>query len=344
MKQDVFVPSPHPDSYIDHWSHTGVGRIWPFPDRLFIVTAMSNPMRWRSRYHNYWKFAKHMEDSGVNLLTVELAYGDRQFEVTDPANPHHIQFRSREELWHKENLLNIGFARLPLGVKYFGYCDADITFTRADWAQEVLQQLQHYDAVQPFSSYSDLDSNHQCSRALPSFTYNYVTGDCRLPGEYGAPAVGAVGGAWCYRAEAFSAIGGLLDICILGSGDWHMAMGLAGKTDSNLEHLQQKLPGDSSYVQVIKQWQRNAQVLKRNIGYVACHAIHHWHGAKVNRQYIGRYKILVDHQYDPLVDIKRDWQGVYQLAGNKIGLRDALRAYNRSRWEDDPIMEVPKPK
>ncbi len=333
------VPTPHPDSFVDHYSHTGVGRIWPFPDRLFIVTALNNPLRWRARYHNYWKFAKHMEDSGVNLITVELAYGDRQFEVTEPGNPHHIQFRSREELWHKENLLNLGFQRIPLGTKYFGYCDADFTFTRPDWAQEVLHQLQHYDAVQPYSSFSDLDSNHQIGRAMPSFCWNYIQGNCIPPGHYGSRPVGAVGGAWCYRTEAFNALGGLLDTCILGSGDWHMAMGIAGRQDSNLKHL----GGAPSYVKSIRDWQQNAAVLKKNIGCVNCHAIHHWHGAKANRQYVSRYKILGNDQYDPAIDIKRDWQGVYQLSGNKPELRDDLRAYFRSRFEDDPIMEVPRP-
>ncbi len=284
-------PAPHPDSFIDHYSHTGVGRIWPFPDRLFIVTALSNPLRWRARYHNYWKFAKHMEDSGVNLITVELAY--------------------------------------------FGYIDADFTFTRPDWAQETLHQLQHYDAVQPYSSFSDLDSNHRCGRPMPSFCWNYIQGNCIPPGQYGSRAVGAVGGAWCFRTEAFNAIGGLLDTCILGSGDWHMAMGLAQRQDSNLKHLR----SDSQYVKSIRDWQRNASVLKQNIGAVDCHAIHHWHGPKTLRNYVGRYKILVDYDYDPLTDIKRDWQGVYQLTGNKPRLRDALRAYSRSRHEDDPTPE-----
>jgi hypothetical protein len=33
-------------------------------------------------------------------------------------------------------------------------------------------------------------------------------------------------------------------------------------------------------------------------------------------------------------DIKRDWQGLWQLTDRKIRLRDELRAYFRSRDED----------
>jgi hypothetical protein len=273
-----------------------------------------------------------MEDSGVNLITVEMAYGDRQFEVTSPDNPHHIQLRTRDELWHKENLLNLGFQRMPLGVKYFGYCDADLIMTRPDWAQETLQALQLYDIVQPFSSYADLDSNQRCSRSMPSFAHNYVTGQCIPPGQYGSKPVGAVGGAWAYRVEAFNAIGGLLDKCILGSGDWHMAMGLVGRQDTHPDMLN----GSPAYVAAIKRWQQRSKAVNANIGCVENHAIHHWHGSKAKRGYVDRVKILVANEYDPDVDIYRDYQGAYVLSPGKPRLRDGIRAYFRSRNEDEP--------
>lgn len=320
------------DSYIADPSHTVSGRPWPFPDNLWMVTVLSNPLRWKSRYHNYFKFARHMKDSGVNLITVELAYGERAFEVTAPDNPLHVQMRSRDELWHKENLLNLGFERLPLDVKYFGYSDADFIFTRSDWAQEVLHQLQHYDAVQPFSSYSDITSENRASCPMPSFAYNYLKGNCTVPGQYGSLHGGAPGGAWCFRTEAFNAIGGMLDTCILGSGDWHMAMGMAGKRDRHTDLVK----GSAPYVRSINIWKERAACLNGNIGVVDCHALHHWHGDKKNRHYVSRSQILKDHRFDPYVDIKRDFQGVYQLTGNKPALRDAVRAYFRSRFEDDP--------
>ena len=39
-------------------------------------------------------------------------------------------------------------------------------------------------------------------------------------------SVGATGGAWAFRRSALEAVGGLLDICILGHGDWSIAFGL----------------------------------------------------------------------------------------------------------------------
>src|SRR5260370_1321719 len=42
-------------------------------------------------------------------------------------------------------------------------------------------------------------------------------------------APGATGGAWAWRRHAFNTVGGMLDTCILGSGDWHMAFALIGR-------------------------------------------------------------------------------------------------------------------
>jgi hypothetical protein len=44
--------------------------------------------------------------------------------------------------------------------------------------------------------------------------------------------------------------------------------------------------------------------------------------------------VLLDNCYDPRTDISRNWQGVYQLNGNKLRLRDQIRAYFRDRNED----------
>ena len=48
-------------------------------------------------------------------------------------------------------------------------------FTRTDWVQETLHQLQHFDVVQMFSTYSDLGPKHKAA-AYPSFTSS-VTND-----------------------------------------------------------------------------------------------------------------------------------------------------------------------
>ncbi len=131
------------------------------PDLLHVVTCVSNPVRYRSRWRLYERFAAQMERAGVRLLTVELAYGERPFEVTKPGRRDPVQLRSRSELWSKENLLNIGFAHLPEGWRYAAWIDADVEFQNPDWAGKTVERLQLFDALQLFSHAVDLDPEHQ---------------------------------------------------------------------------------------------------------------------------------------------------------------------------------------
>ena len=118
-------------------------------DLLHVVTCVANPIRWASRERLYRDFASHMLESGVHLTTVECAYGDRPFALTDIPGVNHIPVRARSLLWTKENLLNIGIARLPADWKYEAWVDADIHFRKPGWAAETIEALQQYDIVQP---------------------------------------------------------------------------------------------------------------------------------------------------------------------------------------------------
>jgi hypothetical protein len=62
-----------------------------------------------------------------------------------------------------------------------------------------------------------------------------------------------------------------------------------------------------------------------------------WHGKKKDRKYADRWKILKAHDFNPLIDLKRDLQGLWQLetySQRQINLRNDLRAYFSSRNED----------
>ena len=80
---------------IDHPSQARPG-IHVFPDRLHVVTMLENPLRWRSRYWNYWMFERECEAAGAILYTAEVAFGERHFEVTQAGNPRHLQLRTIE--------------------------------------------------------------------------------------------------------------------------------------------------------------------------------------------------------------------------------------------------------
>lgn len=334
----------HPNGSIAHQS-------WSHEQTLHIAAVYSNPCRWKSRLALFNDYRRHISSlPNVRLYVGELAYGDRPFEVTSSSNPDDLQLRTREVLWHKENLLNLVVGRFEPGWEYGAANDGDFHFSRHDIALETIHQLQRYDWVQMFSTYSDLSPSHRPMRLLRSFAHKFTNGEipndvisglaaegCYGSGgkHHGRKSVGTTGGAWAFRRNAFNAVGGFLDTCILGSGDWHMAFGLAGEVDNHPNVAETSQCG-VRYAESIKNWQRRAaRATRRNVGVVDCHALHYFHGSKKLRGYGERWKILRDNDYDPSRDIFRDSHGVLQLDSDRIKLRDDLRRYFDSRTEDD---------
>jgi len=358
-----------------HPSHAphSVPALQAFPDHLHVVTAIANPARYKSRYRLYRAFAKQVEDAGAILTTVECAFGGRPFEVTNEWNPRHIQVRSNDELWFKENLLNIGISRLPSDAKYVAVVDADIMFFRPDWAQETIQKLQHYSAVQMFSTITYLDPVNEPINTRVGFAERWMRGEVfhtlggdvqnpifhhRATGVRGLAVTdsccssydegsgmmpsnskpkdswGPPGGAWAYRRDALDAAGGLIDFCILGSADWFMAAAKAG-------FLAAALPKSYSpgFRAALQEWgERAREAFRKNIGVVSGGAVHYWHGKMAERRYGEREAILRDTAFNPSVHLRKDSQGLYRLrdAGdeNFIRLRDDIRAYFAGRNED----------
>ena len=341
---------------------------------LHVAACYSNPFRWKIRRELTNDFRRHMMNTpNVRLHLIELAYGDRPFDVTNPElYPDDIQLRTNHELWHKENLLNIAVSHFPSGWKYGMYSDADFHFTRHDWALETIHQLQHYSFVQPFSHYTALTGEtirgrgHHPSGTAVGFAYTYHKNDCKLPtnvlghstgsGKITIPKtdknkrviMGSPGGAWAFRHEAFDTVGGLLDKCILGSADVFMAFGMIGIYDEikrdggittsldNWEEVKYLLEHTQNYRNTVLAWQERAARLKGNIGYVDQFAVHHFHGDMKRRQYSTRDRILIEEKYDPMRDVSYDSQGVLQLNPDKPRLRDRVRKYFLDRVDDLP--------
>ncbi len=321
--------------------------------RFFVVTPISNPIRFDRRFELYWRFAEMCEDSGVQLITVEQAFGLRPFMVTGADNRMHVQVRTVEELWHKENMLNIGIKRAAeMGAREVAWVDSDCRpamLPRA-WYEETWHQLQHYEFVQMFEWLIDMSLNYNpIGTPQPSFMSNYIKngspdledfiklngGPSPYPYYYGGKRVhpGLSGLAWAANVETgLNRVGGLIDYSILGAGDWYMAHGLVGK----MRVLHAKPTG--ALVRKLFQWQELCERwIKRDVGFVRGTLYHDFHGRKELRGYNTRGSILTDNAFDPDLDIKYDAQGLLQLETwepRQIRLRDQIRAYFRARNED----------
>ena len=297
--------------------------------KLDVITVIANPSRYKSRYRLYSEFAQHMERAGARLTTVEAAFWDRPFEITQAGNPRHVQVHIHDELWHKESLINLGLARLPDDAEYVAWIDADIEFRHHHWAEETVEYLQHYEIVQMFSHAVDLGPERLGAPVVQlhtGFVYSYLNNRPFGNGyEFWHP-----GFAWAANRSALDKMEGLIDWTLLGAADHIMALALIGRVDQSMASgLHQ------NYYAMAHRWQYLAeQQLKRDIGFVPGTVFHQWHGKKADRGYVDRWKILQRHGYDPASDIMRDCKRVLRLAGNKPGLRDDLRRYFLARNED----------
>lgn len=302
----------------------------PHPEKLYVIAVMSNPVMFASRARLANEFVAQLKRTpNVVPVTVELAFGGRGFELTEVGDIH-LQLRARDEVWHKENMINLALQRLPLEARKVAWVDADVEFRDPLWATATLHALETYRIVQPFETCVDAGPQDQVIQVHKSFGSQFVKGAPR-GGAYGqAGEFWHPGYAWAARRETLDALGGLIDWAILGAGDHHMALAFIGDVEASL-------PGKlhPNYDKLARRFQARAdQVVQRDLGYAAGTLWHHWHGKKANRKYVERWSILQKFQYDPEVDVLKDTQGVLQLAGNKPAFRDALRSYFRQRSED----------
>ncbi len=335
--------------YQDHLSQRAPADL----SKFWVITIISNPVRYQRRYKLYFDFVEMCEAAGVKLVTVEMAFGHRKFMVTDHRNPYHLQLKSVEELWHKENMVNLGVKHacrlaLSLGseVREVAWVDADCrsAMLPRHWFEETWHQLQVYEFVQMWEYLIDLDYNYNpIGERQPGFMANYIKYGSPNPSEfeelkkkntYKHTLFGRPGLAWAANLDAFNKVGGLIEISILGAGDWYMAHGLLGLMNLTLKGWEQL----KNYQALMLHWQELAERwIKRDVGYVKGTVYHDFHGRKINRGYGTRGQILIRNKYDPITDVKRDSQGLLQLETyepRQIKMRDQIRAYFRARNED----------
>jgi len=303
---------------------------------FYVIAVITNPERYKRRPQLFKEFMARMDRYGARLYIVEGAFAGRDYEVTDQANPRHIRIQTDSELWHKENLINIGISRLPATWKYVAWIDGDVDFVRPDWMLETVHELQHHPVVQLFEDAVDLGPDHEILQTYKSFAYCYkndlpqkkVSSSAShyktSPGTYWHP-----GYAWAATRDAINTLGGLFDIGVVGAGDHHMACCLIGCAERSIPkgvHV--------NYRKAVLAWQERALRIHKNIGYIKGTLYHFWHGKKKDRHYKDRWQILIDNNFNPATDIHKDWQGVWALYSGHDKLRDEIRAYFQARNED----------
>jgi hypothetical protein len=347
---------------------------------LYAVVPYFNPWRWKSREKHTIRAIKHFVDSGAVVVLVEAAFNRREFAFADsgldgtPANcavmgdgfrHKYIGLRTKDELWLKENLINLAVAQLPYDWQNVCWLDSDVHFLRPNWVGECIHKLQHYAFLQMFSHARDVSPDYEVmpedyphadgvgfvhhhttsiSRAVAGTLTEMAQGGDHVsikldlettPVPYGAARVWP-GLAWACTREAWDAVGGLMDFAIWGGGDWHAAHALVETPDIDTMMRADLHP---NYRNMVLEWRaRCCAKIRRNVGVMSGSIFHHWHGLKLKRGYVAKHRLLSQTKFDPMRHLKRDYQGLYQLHDDGsetfVALRDMLRQIARERDED----------
>jgi hypothetical protein len=271
------------------------------------------------RLANYHRFKKHMENSGVELYTVEVS--DSLFIVTQFTNPRHLQlFTATPEIWHKERAINLGIEKLiPKSVDYIAWLDADITFCNPHWVSMTVDLLKTYKVVQVFSHTLDLDnSSKPLGKPLEGFMYNSLHND--KPIKKGCEIAGL---GWAMRRDVFEKIK-LLDWMISSGADTAMALAFFGDERRYSKHT-------SAFQNKLKDWIGDtSRMIAGNVNYVPGLLLHSWHGPRDNRGYDRVNRIMIDDKFDPDVDITLSDNGLYRFTGKNPKLEQHMSEWRKA--------------
>jgi hypothetical protein len=238
----------------------------------------------------------------------------------------HLKVSHDSRIWLKENLINLGVKLLPKNWKYMAWIDADITFLNENWVNDTIEELHTADVVQLWQNAVNLGSKGETLKIDKSFAYMFIASGTKWTStdKYGFWHTGY---AWACTRKAFDEMGGLIDWAILGSGDRHMAMALAGLGSASA-------PGNihENYKILLKLYE--SRVKRFKVAWVDGTIIHYWHGSFADRRYKERWDILTKNNYDPYEDIGYTDEGCVELSPTGRRFEKFLDEYFSGRKED----------
>jgi hypothetical protein len=308
------------------------------PGELWGLTTYFNPSGYATKRDNYRRFRQASRSQGLRLLTVELAFEDRPFELTSNDADRLIQLRSDAVLWHKERLLTLGLGQLPEACDKVAWLDADVLFENPDWVARTADELESFVMVQPFSMSVRLDKGETRidldGLPIGSGEHEVLQGMAFGVSAKGYGCLaryvdhGHSGYAWAGRREVLERHG-YYEANILGNGDLNIALAMYGGAD----YVSKTRFSDKARRHLEAWARRFFEDVQGSVGFVEGTVHHLWHGNKRDRLYDVRLTVLKDHDFDPDRDLGYDDNGVLCWAVDKPGLRDWCARYFDMRKE-----------
>jgi hypothetical protein len=303
---------------------------------LHAITTYFNPCRYRTRRAHFDRFRAALDDSNVRCLTVEISFGDEEFEL-DPDRGI-VQIRSGSLLWQKERLLNLAASWLPDHFDKVAWLDADILFQNPDWARDCDRVLDDVPIAQVWQRCDRLDSKRESTGdVVTSFAQRMQTEQALLDaGRY--EVHGHTGYGWAMRRDVFRRVG-LYEGAVSGSADHFMAHAIFDRYGTCVEGA---LKHDHRQLAHLKAWGRRFHAcVQGRLGVVPGDLQHLWHGDLADRQYFSRMHAITDHGFDPWTDIValpgRPLEWTDEAVSRKAGLTNFFQRYFATRKEDGHV-------
>lgn len=320
----------------------------PSPKLWGLITHF-NPAGYRGKLRHLQLASQSARRQGLPLIIVELAFGNSAFVVPNDWAEVVVHLNTNTVLWHKERLLNIALGYLPRSCTKIAWIDGDVIFTNDQWVPAACEALDEYPIVQLFETAVYLPPDHDGSAlkgSHPSIESGQVpvhsqssaafaARKCRTIEEISATlenySSAHPGFAWAGHRTLFEKVG-FYDRFIVGSGDTVMmwAMYVNSATSSLFP-----LPHGALFDDVSRWTCRFNRLVRGRVACVPGRALHLWHGRLSDRQYGSRLSLLIDHDFDPQVDIGLDSSGCWVWTTDKPGLHRGVTEYFWSRREDN---------
>jgi hypothetical protein len=297
--------------------------------QLCAVTTYFNWEHFHNKRANYRSFVLGMREVGVQVVTIECALGDAEFEFPEDA----ICVRTQSALWQKERLLNLALAHLPDDCEFVAWIDGDLLFTNPAWAAQASSLLARYPIVQLFDVILRLPRGEvqECSTA------RYDRGfAARVEGNSQQVTMGSFlghghpGFAWAARRDVLHRVG-FFDYCILGGADHLMAHAMFG--DDWSQCVTSVI--DGQLLKDFSSWtDRCYAAVRGKVGHVPGRVLHLWHGSFANRRYQERHIALRQCHFDPARDLEISPDGCWEWTGHNRSLERWAKDYFACRKED----------
>lgn len=303
-------------------------------NRLAIITTYFNPAGYSALLDNYKIFSEDIISQNLDLWTVEIAFGNADFELKK--NDRVIQIRSSDIMWHKERALNILIESLPKEYDKIAWLDADILFENRKWADEACKLLEEHPIIQCYQkAFNYTKGNQKLSDTLINLGYaSQLINPVKKKKEILNP-----GYAWAGRRN-FLKKHLLYDRHILGANDGLMLFAFFGRF--NIPYLKENM-NTRMQIHFLK-WAKNVfKDAQGKVGYMEGTIFHLWHGEIKNRQYLSRDLHLLNNNYDPEKDIDIGKNGLFHWSSDKTSLHQDVKQYFADRDDDGILEEERKP-